>query len=344
MKTILGKILKGPQDFYSVIEHDLQKLELKVLRPWEILGHSESSSFRVNRGIESPSYISTLEISVDDDLTDTQLRVEDIGNVFQKLYESLMIYNELDILKKYDGYCWVFDKKSIYLQSNTNNDKKSILEPFKYWLECNDYRILYNNPKDSILREFVYGKDIWLINTNLDNYAYPVFRTGWYDTLIYTEYVILQLKALNLIYSLFYRHTDENITILQTPIKRNASDIAIDSIVDKLNNRLLSATNLSDLYDILNNYDNKKLAYCYISVIKELSFISETVIDWGRFQKVYKKHLDIYTLAILMYMRWNFIRTRVEIPRDFYVPLDINTPIGTLTVKGGEPVWKISTQ
>lgn len=343
MKTILRKINNKTYDYYAVIEHDLENFELRFLKSWEMTAHEDSSSYRVNRGVQLPSYVTEVSIN-NEDVMNTFLKISDLNNVFSLMYKALLEYSPTSILKDYPDYDWVFNKEALYLSNRVTGEKISILEPYEYWKgnkpENNKLYYDMHDTNNYLSRKLLHSYRKPLVNTDLDKYSYPVFRTIWYDTLVYTEYVLLQLEALNVIHEVFSKYSDTDIILLNKPVTRTSIDFIIQEKIDALKAEVIKSDSLTEMYSILNKYDNPKLSNCYISVLKELSFKTELIIDWDTFKTVYKKYLDKYLLAIMMYLRWNFIRGMIPIPENFNIPLSIITPLGRLIVKGGEPLWE----
>ena len=114
----------------------------------------------------------------------------------------------------------------------------------------------------------------------------------------------------------------------------------IDLYTNKLKMEIEKSKGLSDLYSIIEKSEaNSGIKVTYTSVIAELDFFDERTIDWDIFKRVYSNYLDKYLSTILLYMRWDFIKSQVDIPFRFNRDMIINSPLGKLLMKGGNPTW-----
>lgn len=362
MRTVLRRIVSNPEEYYCVVNHTLENFKLEIKQHWElsdntnVFYHSmcEEQPYRIiDNNVMLPDYVSTLKLNNNDDvdmeLLNASYEIEDKDNLFARLSQAFLNISPLDILQRYPGYTWVFDKTGLWLQSKT--DKQVILNLFEQWRHHSDMdNMLVYEPigNTAIFQELLassgadLNKPINLVGVDVNRYNYSIFRTAWYDTVIYLEYIIMYLTLLNCLGDLaaIWDNTDVTPMMLKTPIQRNKQDISVEILLNKLNRRISHATNLSEVYSIIDTFDNKDIATLYRRLIAQLTFETETQIDWNKFNRVYREYLKNYTIAILSYMRWNFIRKVINIPMEYNKPFDIKTSIGKLIVKGGEPIWE----
>lgn len=335
MRTIYKKLNNGYEVYYGVIEHDLETFKLKILSPWELAAHKDSSSFRVGRGIEIPSYTGSVEVSKKINLSDVDFVIEDKDNLFYRFYTGLSRRGLLNLLDRYKDYKWIFNKESLMLK---NDDSEiSLLEPISRWNGDKPYsnKISYNPPDNKLFKRIAGSKDYYLINTDFDLYTYSIFRPVWFETVIYTEYIIMQINALNLYGEIF--GIDK--VLLDTPVVRSEADYIVDDYKEELRSLLLNTNNRKHIYSLLDNYDNVPVANTYKSVLNRLHFTDGCSIDSEYFMKVYEEHLDKYLFAIITYLKWNFIRSNLPISTDDDNCV-IKTPLGNLVIRKGEPFWK----
>ncbi len=346
MKTILRRMERNAEEYFCVIDHTLEEFKLSVLRPWEMSDEGDRMSYHIDKGVQIPAYVSTMVINDStEELLNTKYTIKDKDNLFALIAEALKVITPLELIKRYPNCTWVFDRESLYLKSK--DTKYSILEPFAHW--CGGDKMHYESSDNLevfnlLLSQTARGnKEPYLVGVNINEYSYSVFRTAWYDTIIYLEHAIMHMMVLNQVAmtAASWEGIDVSSKLLPKFIERTKSDIAIDLLFSKLNRKVSHAKDLPQIYNIIDEFDNRVLARFYKSLVGHLTFITATQLDWAKFEKLYSEYLNHYVVAILSYMRWNFIRSYVDIPSAFNEPLEIKTPIGRLTMRGGEPVWDI---
>ena len=360
MRTILRRLECNSEEYFCVIDHTLERFELGIKRPWEMSDDDSGVHYYcmrkgqpyriINSSVMFPDYVSTLEINNDSamELLDAHFIIRDEDNLFARLSQAFLNITPVDLLRRYPDYTWVFDRKSIYLKSKTG--KQIILKPFEQWKNSPTSENTFNyrsSGDNKVLKELLSTINVsldntnWLIGTDVTRYNYSVFRTAWYDTVMYLEYSVMYLELLNCIGKLAADWDNRDIQgeLLTTPIQRSKCDTTVQILLTKYNLKLLRANNLPEVYDKVAEFGNRSLAHLYKHLIEQLTFTTETQINWEKFNTLYTKYLNIYTDAVLSYMRWNFIRSIVSMPEAYQTPLEIQTSIGKLIVKGGEPVW-----
>lgn len=348
MKTILRRIEHGTGEYYCIIEHDLEKYTLCVKNPWELSDEELCTSYLINKGLHLANYVSTMQVTEEEasGILNAHYAIEDKNNIFALLSRAFKTLTPTKLLSEYSGYKWVFNKDSLWLESK--EDKKSILEPFEYFCEAQNERYSYNSPDTEILSILLkdladFTKPNWLVGVNCYDYSYPIFRTVWYDVIVFLEYSIMNLELLNTMAKLASDWEGialDNTKLLSTPVRRNNKDIAVELTLTKLNTILSRCVSVPDVYKKISEFNNNAMSSMYRHIVKQLTFNTETTLDWEKFYKVYDKHLYNYVIGILTYMRWSFIVRCVNIPDVFQIPLEIKTPLGRLIMRGGEPVWE----
>lgn len=344
MKTILRRMVDNTEEYYCVINHSLEEFTLDVLHSWEMNDEVNPISYRVNKVIQIPDYVSTLKLNGStSDVLDTKYSIVDKDNLFALVYRALCVYNPLKLLKDFPGSDWVFTRRGIYLK--TPERQYPLLAPFDSWR--GDTRVYLDDAgNSSILNkvlsvlETIPSKPA-LVGVDINKYMYSVFRTAWYDIIVYLECTIMHLELLNEVARIAARWEQKDITgvILPKLIERDKRDVSVELLFNKLNRRLHYAKNLPEIYSAIDTFDNTALKPFYNKLVGQLTFITEDRLDWEKYNTLYKQYLDNYLLAAISYLRWNFIRSYVDIPENFNEPLVIQTPIGKLIVRGGDPVW-----
>lgn len=352
MKTILRKIVYNLDEYFCVVDHNLEEFHVNVLSAWE-LSKGNDSALETYKGdpIEVPKYVSTINVDTTE-LLETNYTLSDSNNLFARFDKALKKVNILNLLKQYPDGELLFNREKFAMKTPTT--EYLILEPMKYWVgDGVSYKRVYYKPTEALNTDLsleVYKQLLTtvpadtdcLFGINPNEYSYHVFKNAWYDVILYLEYIIMNLMFLNQIAETTakWEGTSVPVDIVPSFIKRSSKDISIEILIGRVNREVSRAKNLPDLYRIINTFTNQSLSTYYRKVVKSLDFISETQIDWGSFTKVYIDYLDNYITAVMQYLRWQFLIDFNTLPEEYYEPLEISTPIGKLIMIGGVPTWK----
>lgn len=349
MDTILRRlILNDCTDiYYCFISHDLEKFSYVFKSENELIksGTNLNATYKVNSGIKLPAYVGDMLIDdVTKSILKSKFRIRDSGNLFSEVY-SLFKYTDLiKFFEDHSDYRWVFDSKSISMANES--ESIDIINPSKYWSsqrddDFNRRRILYNGC-DSINRLFESGLDNGCtLVKDLNEYTYPVFHTVLIDMCVYIEYCILEIEILNDIANRFSNDKRENVFTLTTLIERNTLNETPGIRTKEFLGELSDCNSLTSLKKLLHDNTHKSLANYYKMILKQVEFFNDTAFVYDSFVEYYKTSLLKYIEAAIMFIRWDFIKSMVGIPAGFTgVNTEMNTPVGTLLINGGDLRWE----